>query len=83
MLLARNESPDVAAQLVGASHALRDRAGIVPWPGLRPVMAAIFDGVRAVAGEEVFERNRQIGRHLDLDAVEALTRSLVPATSSA
>lgn len=83
VLLARNESPDVAAQLVGASHGLRDRAGIVPWPGLRPVMAAIFDGVRAVAGEEVFETNRQIGRHLDLDAVEALTRSLVPATSSA
>lgn len=46
-------------------------------------MAAIFDGVRAVAGEDVFEPNRQIGRHLDLDAVEALCRSLVPATSSA
>ncbi|MFN8158848.1 MAG: DUF4062 domain-containing protein [Candidatus Nanopelagicales bacterium] len=82
VLLARNESPDLAAQLVGASHGLRDRAGIVPWPGLRPVMAAIADGVRAVAGE-AFEENRQIGRHLDLDAIETLTSSLAPATAPA
>ncbi|HET7900713.1 MAG TPA: DUF4062 domain-containing protein [Candidatus Nanopelagicales bacterium] len=79
VLLARNESPDIAAQLVGASNGLRDRAGIVPWPGLRPVMAAIADGVRAVAGEQVFEDNRQIGRYLDLDAIESLTTALAPA----
>jgi ATP/maltotriose-dependent transcriptional regulator MalT len=73
VLLARGTVGDDAAALVGAAHGLRDRVGIVPWPGLRPVMAAIADGVRASVPPEVYAAGHARGRHLDLDAVLALT----------
>ncbi len=64
-----------AAALVGAAQGLRERAGIVPWPALRPVMAAIADGVRDAQPPEVFDRGRRRGRHLDIDQVLDLTQA--------
>jgi predicted ATPase len=85
VLLARGAAggDETASVLVGAAQGLRERVGIVPWPGLRPVMTAIADGVRAAAGDERFETGRQRGRHLDIDAILELTASLVPASASA
>ena len=85
MLLARGAAADddTASHLVGAAQGLRERVGIVPWPGLRPVMTAIADGVRAAAGDELFESGRRRGRHLDIDAILALTATLAPASASA
>lgn len=69
VLLARGEAGEPAAALVGASNGLRERVGIVPWPGLRPVMAAIADGVRSALGDEVFEAGFRRGRHLGTDEI--------------
>jgi hypothetical protein len=46
-------------------------------------MAAISDGVRAAAGDTVFEAASQRGRHLDIDAILALTATLAPAPTAA
>ncbi len=84
VLLARGTAGEDAAALVGASHGLRDRVGIVPWPGLRPVMAAIADGVRAAVPPEVYDVAHRSGRHLDLDAVlELTTRAAAVQTQDA
>jgi hypothetical protein len=85
VLMARGRAGDVAAALVGASHGLRERVGIVPWPGLREVMAAIADGVRATVGDEVYAEAHARGRHLDVDAILALARRAVelPAVADA
>ncbi len=72
--LARGEAGESAAALLGAAQGLRERVGIVPWPGLRPVMAAIADGVRAAVPAEVFDPAFARGRHLDLDAILDLAR---------
>ncbi len=82
VLLARGAAGAVAASLVGAAHGLRERVGIVPWPGLRPVMAAIAEGVRATVGEDVWIESYTTGRRLDLDAILALTAS-VPVADAA
>jgi predicted ATPase len=85
VLLARGEAggDDTASALVGAARGLRERVGIVPWPGLRPVMSAIADGVRAAAGDELFDAGHRRGRHLDIDAILALTATQEPATTPA
>ena len=65
------------AVLVGAAQGLRERVGIVPWPGLRPVMAAIADGVRAERRRRrPTTRAARRGRHLSVDAILELTRSV-------
>jgi hypothetical protein len=85
VLLARGAAgeDETASVLVGAAQGLRERVGIVPWPGLRPVMSAIADGVRAAAGDERFDSGRRRGRHLDIDAILALTATLAPASTPA
>src|SRR5690606_19111747 len=69
VLLARGAAGADAAMLVGAAHGLRDRVGIVPWPGLRPVMAAIAQGVEAATDPAVHADAYRRGRHLDSDAI--------------
>lgn len=77
VLLARDSDLAQGAVLVGAAQGLRDRVGIVPWPGMRPVMAAIADGVRSGLGDDAFEAARHRGRRLSVDDVVALTRRVV------
>jgi predicted ATPase len=72
VLLARGDRGTDAAVLVGAAHGLRDRVGIVPWPGLRPVMAAIADGVKAATEPGAYEAAYHRGRHLDSNTVRDL-----------
>jgi predicted ATPase len=74
VLLMRGQVDENAAAFIGAAQGLRERAGIVPWPVLRPVMAAIADGVRDGQPAETFEKGWNRGRRLDLDGVLALTR---------
>lgn len=78
VLLARGTAAVDGPVLVGAARGLRERVGIVPWPGLRPVMQAIADGVRAAAGDAAYEQGYQRGKHLDIDAILALTRAHAP-----
>jgi predicted ATPase len=72
--LARGSVDHASAALVGAAHGLRERAGVVPWPALRPVMAAIKDAVEAGVPADVFQPAWNEARHLDLDGVVQLTR---------
>jgi predicted ATPase len=65
--LARGKVEESGALLVGCSAGLRRRAGVVPWPTLRPVVAAIADGVRSALEPEVFEGGFARGRALDID----------------
>ncbi len=83
VLLARGEVGETAASLVGASQGLRERAGIVPWPALRPVVAAIAEGVRSAMPPDVFDAAHTWGRHLDLDGVLALARTAAATASPA
>ncbi len=77
--LMRGDLDEEAAALAGASHGLRERAGIVPWPLLRPVITAIVDGIRDGLPADTFERGWRRGRRLDLDRAAALTqRALAP-----
>ena len=79
VLLARGVAGEVAAALVGASHGLRERVGIVPWPGLRDVVTAIGEGVRATVPDEVYAEAHARGKHLDVEAILALARRAVEA----
>jgi predicted ATPase len=71
--LARGAAGVQAAVLVGAASGLRHRVGVVPWPGLRPVMAAIAQGVEAALDPAAFAEGYERGRHLDTDAIRDLT----------
>lgn len=76
VLLARDSVGADAAALVGAAHGLRDRVGIVPWPGLRPVMAAIAQGVEEAVPPEAYQPAYRRGRHLDSEAIRDLCARL-------
>src|SRR6476620_5723174 len=61
--LAQGAVDERTVLLAGAASGLRERAGIVPWPILRPLLASIADGVRAAAGpagEELWTRGRRL-----------------------
>lgn len=62
--------PDaVAAELAGSASGLRERAGIVPWPILAPVVAAVADAIREALGADQYDPAFARGRRRDLDAV--------------
>ena len=64
-----SQPAEQAALLVGAADGLRDKVGIVPWPGMRAVMAAIAEGVRAAAGAAAFDDAHLQARRLTSAAV--------------
>ncbi len=53
------------------------------YPWRARLLESVNASVPVVAGDEVFEPNRALGRHLDTDAILALTRALVPAEATA
>ena len=79
--LARGAAGADAAALVGVARGLRERVGIVPWPGLRAVMEAIGDGVRAAVEPAVYEQAYHRGRHLDWDAMLTLVTTVADSAS--
>lgn len=79
VLLARGDDSSEMATLVGAAHGLRDRVGIVPWPGLRPVMAGIAQGVEGSLSPDAYQPAYRRGRHLDSEAIRDLCVRLDPA----
>lgn len=74
VMLMRGIVDDEAAALVGAAYGLRERAGIVPWPAMRPIIAAITEGVRDGQPAGAFERGWTRGRRMDMDAVLDLSQ---------
>jgi predicted ATPase len=67
--------------LTGAATGLRERAGIVPWPLVRPLLASIEEAARAATGpsaDELWSR----GRRMSLEDVGDLAAQGAPAQVS-
>ena len=68
-----------AATLLGAAAGLRHRTGLTIWPDMQPLVQALEEGARAVAGEEAFGLAWHAGRGRTRAAARAFALSIAAA----
>ena len=79
--LARTAVDEDGVALVAAAQAIRERAGIVPWPLIKPYSDMIAAGVQAAVPPDVFEAAQSRGRHLEIEEIVQVTRSFAAVTT--